>query len=517
MRKAFFILSLILLSVSSLYSQDKENLPSNNGNWKWGKIKPSALLDSLYPKNNLFAIFKPNTLIDSSEVVNQFESILQYFEQNGYPFAMLKFISIYADSTSKTVNAELNFTLNEKVVLDSLKILGEEVIRSNFLVSYLGLKPGSLYDERKIKSISNRIEELSFVRLKFPLQVYFVNSKAIIVLSPEKRNANKFDGLIGVQPTNTNQKTTIIGQAQLYLVNVLHRGERLNIEFKSQANSTRDLKLFATYPYVFATNFGIDVNLDLRRQDSSFSNFGRGIGIQYLFTGNNQIRFLYKVEESNLLSTKKYANALQLPDILDVKKFSYGINLQFEELDYRINPRRGYSFQSTTLFGIRSINKNSGIADSLYEGLKLKSNQIQLMIGLKKYFNLFEKNVLLASISSKWIKSDRLFNNELLRFGGINDLRGFDEESIFASYFWQTTLEYRYLLDRNSFLRVFYDQAYFYNAVLLAEDYPYGLGVGVQLQTGAGMLQLSYALGSQKNSGLNFQTGKIHFGIINYF
>lgn len=517
MRKAFFILLLILLIVSSLYSQDKGRIPASINGWKWGKIESNELLDSLYPKNNFKSIFVRDAIIDTTIVLSQIENVLQFFEQNGYPFAELKFNKIEVDSTNRKVNAQLQFTLNDKIFLDSIKVLGEEVIGVNFLTSYLGLKPGLVYDERKIKLITNRLEELPFLRLKFPVQVYFVNSKATVVISPEKRNANKFDGLIGVQPTNTNQKTTIIGQAQLYLVNVLHKGERLNIDFKSQANSTRDLKLFATYPYVFATNFGVDVNLDIRRQDSSFSNFGRGIGIQYLFIGNNQIRLLYKVEESNLLSTKKYANAIQLPENIDVKKYSYGINLQFEKLDYRVNPSNGYSLQATTLFGQRAISKNAGITDSLYNGLKLKSNQIQLMLVLKKYFKLFDKNILLASFNTKWINSDRLFNNELVRLGGINDLRGFDEESIFASYFWQSTIEYRFLLDRNSFLRVFYDQAYFYNSILQANDYPFGLGAGVQLQTGAGILQLSYALGSQRNSGLNFQTGKIHFGIINYF
>jgi outer membrane protein assembly factor BamA len=121
------------------------------------------------------------------------------------------------------------------------------------------------------------------------------------------------------------------------------------------------------------------------------------------------------------------------------------------------------------------------------------------------------------SYKTEWIDSEKLFNNELLRIGGINDLRGFDEESIFTSYYWISTFEYRFLLDRNSFFRLFYDQAYYVNKVLNTKDYPFGIGAGVQIQTIAGMLQLNYALGAQANSGINFQTGKVHFGIINYF
>jgi len=517
MRKSFFILSLIVLTVSALFAQNKEIPSSKKSEWKWGHIQFSTTLDSLYPNNELKKTVIENTIIDSALLAFSIENTLKHFEEIGYPFVSISFDSIQKYTETKTIDAILNFKLNAMVVFDTLKIIGDEGISEKYLRNYLGIKPNTIYDERKVKSIKNRIDELSFIRLKNPTQVYFINNKAKIVLSTEKRNANKFDGLIGVQPSNTNQKTTIIGQAQLYLINVLKKGEKLSIDFKSQANSTRDIKIYANYPFIFSSNFGLDANLDIRRQDTTFSTFGRGIGIQYLFTGNNQIRFVYRVDESNLLSVKKYESSTVLPENIDVKKYAYGVNVQFEKLDYRINPKKGFSIHSTVMLGTRNINKNASIADSLYSGITLKSNQIQLAIGLKKYFNIIGKNVLLTSVYSKLIHSDRLFNNELVRLGGINDLRGFDEESIFANYFIQSTIEYRYLLDRNSFLRAFYDQAYYSNVITNVKDKPFGVGVGVQIQTAAGVLQLNYALGSQANSGLNFQSGKIHFGIINYF
>ena len=517
MRKPFFILCLIVLTVSTLFAQNNVLLPSYGEQWKWGNIKVNGKLDSLYPNNTLKKVIVENSIIDSIQLQDAIENTIQFFEQTGYPFVAISFDSIQKNYSSHTIQAILKLELNARVQLDSLKIIGDKNISERYLINYLGLKPNSIYDERKIKDIQNRIDELTFLRLKNPVQVYFVNNKAKVVLNTEKRNANKFDGLIGIQPTNTNQRTTIIGQAQLYLINVLKKGEKLSVDFKSQANSTRDIKLYANYPYVFNSNFGVDVNIDLRRQDTTFSTFGRGIGIQYLFTGNNQIRFIYRVDESNLLSTKKYENVTVLPNNIDVKKYSYGINFQYEKLDYRINPKRGYSVQSTTLLGTRTILKNSSIEDSLYKDYDLSTKQILFMISFKKYFNIYKKNILLAAMQSKWIASEKLFNNELLRLGGINDLRGFDEEAIFASYVLQSTLEYRYILDRNSFFRLFYDQAYFKNELTQTEDYPYGIGLGVQMQTAAGMLQLNYALGSQAGSGLNFQTGKIHFGIINYF
>lgn len=524
MRKAFFIISLMLLSVSSLLAQNNgrsffknQHFPKLDSShvWFWEKVNIHPNFEELYPKSDLKKMTSPGKVVDTLTLQNSFETVLILAEESGYPFAEIYFDSIILNQNR--ISANLVLDLHEKVILDSLKIIGTKVINANYLSSYLGLKPGSIYNEQRIKAISTRIEELGFLKLKFPTQVFYVNNKASIVISPEAQNANKFDGLIGLQPTGNSQKTTIIGQAQLNLINAFHRGEKMNFDFKSQANNTRDLKLYLNYPYVFSTDFGIDVNLILRRQDTSFSNFGRGFGVQYLLQGNNHIRLLYKVDESNLLSTKKYEKATQLPDNIDVKRYSYGMNLLLEHYDYRFNPKKGYGISATMLFGTRTIIKIAGLQDSLYKNVQLKSNQHQIELDVKKFFNPYKRNIIYLSAKTKWIESDRLFNNELLRLGGINDLRGFDEESIFASFYWTATMEYRYSIDRNSFFRAFIDQGYFYNKITAIQDYPYGVGVGVQVQTVAGMLQLNYALGAQNNSGLNFQTGKIHFGIINYF
>lgn len=526
MRKAFFILTIILLSVSALFAQNKEILTSDsasiwhksvNNTFYWANVKITSQLDSLYPKHNFYKLTAKGNKIDTSLINLEIEKSLKYCEENGYPFAEFKFDSIQINNDTKTINASIIFNPNFKVYFDTLKVTGQNVVSIHFLSSYLNLKPGSIYDERKINSIQKKIDELSFVKLNATSQLYFLNGKSVVVLNTMTKNANIFDGLIGLQPNGINGKTAIVGQAQLQLVNVIHRAEKLFFDFRSQANNTRDIKLFFSYPYVFRTSLGVDFNLDIRRQDSSFSNFGRGIGLQYIMSGNNLIRFIYKTDESNLLSTKKYKSNIVLPEVIDVKKNSYGINIQLEKLDYRINPKSGYSLQSTILLTQRTISKNPDIEDSLYRNIDLTNNQVQIQVSAKKYIPVLSNSTILAAISSKWIEGGALFRNELLRFGGINDLRGFDEESIFASLYWQSSIEYRLLFDKNSFIRLFYDQAFYLNGITQVQDYPYGIGLGVQAETSAGMLQVNYALGAQQNAGLNFRTGKIHFGIINYF
>lgn len=488
---------------------------SYNDVWTWDRLRIDEQLQTYLPKNNFNTITAQGKVVKENILTESIENILSYAEDNGYPFAEIYFDSL--QTNNQKVSATLRLKLNPYIQFDTISISNKKIIQTSFLSSYLGIKPGQAYSEKKIQAIQNRIDELGFIRLKYPPKIYFNNNKAMLVLSPEKRNANKFDGLIGVQPSANNQKTAIVGQAQLYLVNTLGRAEKLQLEFRSQANETRDLKVMASYPFLFSTPFGLSANIDIRRQDTSFSTLGRSIAVQYLIRGNNQVSLIYKVNESNLLSVKKYIGTNTLPENLDVKKRSYGLNNLIEELDYRINPSKGYSVSSTLLFGTREVKRNANFADSLYNKIDRSSSQLQASLAVRKFFKLSNRNVLLVQYKTEWIETEQLFNNELMRFGGINDLRGFDEESIFASYYWVGTMEYRFLLDRNSFFRLFYDQGYYFNKILKLEDYPSGLGLGVQLQTLAGALQLNYALGEQMNSGFNFQSGKIHFGIINYF
>ena len=112
-----------------------------------------------------------------------------------------------------------------------------------------------------------------------------------------------------------------------------------------------------------------------------------------------------------------------------------------------------------------------------------------------------------------------MFDNELIRIGGLFTLRGFDEESIFATFYSIATVEYRYILEQNSFLYLFFDGAYYEkdNVKGYVSDRPIGFGAGMSFDTKAGIFSISYALGKQFDNPILFRSAKIHFGFINYF
>ena len=75
------------------------------------------------------------------------------------------------------------------------------------------------------------------------------------------------------------------------------------------------------------------------------------------------------------------------------------------------------------------------------------------------------------------------------------------------------------ILEQNSYLYVFGDGAWYENNNVsqYVKDTPYGFGAGISFETKAGIFSISYALGKQFNNPIQLRSGKIHFGIVNYF
>jgi hemolysin activation/secretion protein len=98
-------------------------------------------------------------------------------------------------------------------------------------------------------------------------------------------------------------------------------------------------------------------------------------------------------------------------------------------------------------------------------------------------------------------------------------LRGFDEESQYLSQYAVATLEYRYLIGLNSFFFGFVDGGWGRNNSQ-SSNYTHtyiGTGLGLALETKAGVFNLAWAVGKRDDTPFNLRQSKIHFGFVNYF
>ena len=498
-----------------------DNFQLSNGNIEQAILKRTGLDQML------------NQSISYFQLKNIQEQLLEYAENNGYPFASVRLKEVQISEELVTGNLFLN--KGPLIRLAHLKTEGEGALNQFYLENYLGLKKGNLYQKDKIIAASNKLTELPFIKESRSPVVRFKKDEATVSLFLAPKKANRFDFLIGVLPNNQETgKVLITGDIDAEFQNQFGKGERIHFEFEQLRPETQQLTLATNYPYLLKTPLGVDGEFGLYKRDSTYRDLIWNIGLQYLFEGGNYLKAFSKNTSSALLTIdeRDVIRNRQLPQNLDIRNTAFGLAYQLEKLDYRFNPRSGWLLQLEGSAGFKTIQKNNKITDlvddnnpafnfsTLYDPLDLNTFQYQLSGRVDKYFSIRKRTTLKASVQGATIISENpILRNEQFRIGGNQLLRGFDEESIFATSYVLGTLEYRYLIGQNSYFFLFGDMAFVDNQTNENNfsSQPIGVGAGMTFETKAGIFGISYALGKLEDAAFEFRAAKVHFGFVSLF
>ena len=527
--KGFLVTSLDSMQIDSVHFTAFIKL---NKQVEWAFLSKGNVSEDLLNRINL----KINSFTEKNfyykEIISIEEKLLTYCENNGFPFAKVWLDSIVWKEN--LLSASLMIDKGKLITIDSIKVDGDVKIANAYLYGYLGIKPGDLYNESLIREINKQVDEIPFVQQESAARIIFNDDIASIILQLKNRNASKFDLIIGVLPNNrVSGKVIVTGQGSLDMWNVLGRGERLNLSLDKLQPRSTEFKSALQYPYLLQQPFGINLGFEINKNDTFYIDVKKEIGLQYLFSGRNYIKGFVRNTSSSLLSvdTFEIKQSHTLPSQIDLSVTYYGLEAAYEKLDFRLSPRKGLYLFASAAVGNRKVIRNPAITQltdlnepdfnfsSMYDSLPKKSLRYELLAKADKYTSISRTQVLKLSFQTKSLIAPDIFQNELYRIGGNRLLRGFDEQSVYASWYNVVTAEYRYLVQRTSYLFLFADLAYIEHQLPnnFYTDWPKGVGAGLTFQTKAGIFGVSYAVGSERGNPLQLRSAKIHFGYINEF
>ncbi|MEL7119532.1 MAG: BamA/TamA family outer membrane protein [Bacteroidota bacterium] len=491
----------------------------------WNELLGGNVPENWLDKSGFRPKLYRNKRFDFQQIEQLKENILNTAASEGYPFASVKVDQYQFENN--TVSASLSIELNQAVYWQDLDILSDDPFSKEFLLNFLNIRLGQNFDSKKVGQVSNRLRELPFLSLNSPPKVQFTNQGARLQLDIEKKKANRFDFILGFLPNNQQLgRLLLTGSFNGELQNALNAGERIYVKFEQLRPETQFLRVEFNYPFVLNLPFGLDLMAELYRRDTTFLDVETNLGIKYLIGGNNYVKAFWNNRSSNLLAINEaqLLNNQSLPQQLDISYPAFGLEGQWEKLDYRFNPRKGWSSLVSFQAGTKRIRRNSRIEELelgfLYDSLNLRSAQYRLKADLAYFLPLFQTSTLKLGIRSALTFSDEpLLFNEHYRIGGNRLLRGFDEESIFASQYIIGTLEYRLLIAQNSFLYAFGDYAWVRQEFNNAENefQPYGFGAGISFETSVGLFSVSVAAGGQQGIPIDLGRPKLHFGYLSRF
>ncbi|MFA9370394.1 MAG: hypothetical protein ACERIH_01655 [Labilibaculum antarcticum] len=484
--------------------------------YEWTEIKFTGINNLDLPAFGLRSL-KKRKFTNFSDLENLQTKVLNCLGDNGYPFAQLE-ISGISISENK-VRGEWEIKPHNLIRWDSIVLKGTSKIKPKFLQRYLGIHPNEKYQESSIDLISDKIHNLAFAKEIKASEIEFSSGKARVYAYLEKETANQFDGIIGFQTNKNTKKLELTGEVKLTLENTFSAGESIRFNWQKYEESSQNLSLGVVYPYLFSSSLGIDFGFNIQKKDSAYLSTTIDMGIRFSQSGKNFSKLFFKRNSSALLTTNHLASASVLPDNADVESYLYGFAYHFENLDYSFNPKRGWNLNFSVAAGTHKTKKNINIPDELYNDINLSGNLLDAQWMLEYNIPIRDKISFRVRNRGGIKDSKNLFQNDLFKLGGLNSLRGFNEDSFRASKYSVITTELRFVPQQNSSFYLFWDGAYYSNNYLTdkIEDYPWGIGFGLNFATKSGIFTLNYAIGKQQNTNLDFQQAKIHFGFVSRF
>jgi outer membrane protein assembly factor BamA len=490
------------------------------------EIDINLFIGNLYTWKNLQLPSDIKNIIFNTDIETLPQTILNYYENNGYPFAKMSFDSVTINNQNE-IAATLKVDKGIVYKMDSIRVLGNLNISNKFLQHYLKLPNNSFYSKEKFEQITNRINQLPFINTYKNWDILMLSSSYLLNLYLQPKNTNKFDAIIGFLPSNNKLQLTL--DAKLHLQNAFARGESISLNWQQIQPQSPRIDIGFALPYIFNSDAAFSFNFNLYKRDSAYLNVTTDVGAEYELTNKTKFKIFISNLSTHIIQTDTNAiiSTKKLPSVLDMTINNLGVEFFYNNtIGTKNNKRKGFDIRLTTSFGQKTIKPNTTITslktggynyNSLYDSINTNSYQVKAKIVAAKYITIGKQAVLKLAANYGFIQTKNYLRNELFQIGGFKLLRGFDEENIFTNEYIIGSSEYRYLINNNSYFFGFVDGGFTKNNIS-HKDYNYlGAGLGLALDTKQGLLNISFAAGKRNDLPFNLRETKIHVGIVSNF
>lgn len=438
---------------------------------------------------------RDSLIIPYSELENLLNQEIQNKEKAGFAFSKIKLTNIKRKNSiiygDLILNSEKKRNLNS-IILNYNNPNLKDFFPKGALKQLNKKYVNKTFNQEMIKNLSNDINSFEFIsQTKYP-EILFTTDSTKVYAYIEKRKANTFDGYIGFS-NDEDKKLNLNGYLDISLVNTLRAGEKFSLYWKSDGNQQKTFNTKIEIPYLFQSPIGIKAQLNIFKQDSTFQNTKTDINLGYYLNYNSKLYVGYQSTESSDIQNTNNSTISDFNNSYITTTYDY----QKSDFENTIFTNKAYISVSFG-YGNRTTSNSSETAG--------KSNQFFTNINLKYNFELNPKNFININSQNFFLKSQNYISNELFRFGGINSIRGFLENSLQANFTTMLLTEYRYLLSKNLYINSILDYALYQDLTSTTSPNQIkkllGIGIGTTIYTANGILKINLTNGAENASGL---------------
>ncbi|WP_297332161.1 hypothetical protein [Flavobacterium sp.] len=432
-----------------------------------------------------------DTIVLATGTVKQYmENRTALLEKKGYSLSSLQLTG--HEKKGNIITAAIKAEIEKKRTLDGLVIEGYTKFPEGLRRSILKKYSGKTFNRENLQRVYNDFNAIKFVsQVRYP-EILFKEDTTKVYVYLEKAKPNSFDGFIGFSNDEDEGNVRFNGYLDLLLVNVLNSGERFNLYWKNNGDEQTTFNAQLELPYIFKSPIGLKGSLNIFKQDSTFQNTVTDLNAGYYFSYNSKVFLGYRRTQS-----------VDIQNLDNTTLSDYSSTFWTSTYEHT-----GYTFDDYLFPEKTRIMIKGGIGSRNTKATDTGQFFLQADVSHNLYLN--KRNIIAIRNESYYLDSNTYIINELYRFGGINSVRGFNENSLQASLYTALLAEYRYILAPNMYLYSITDYGYFQDKTSNFNDNLLGLGFGFGLLTKNGLFNIIYANGSTGNQSIKLSNSIVH-------
>ncbi|OZC02732.1 hypothetical protein BSZ36_06945 [Rubricoccus marinus] len=397
-------------------------------------------------------------------------------------------------------------------------ITGGSRVTDRFAARASGVRLGAPLDGITPEAVRRSVRASgAFAAVGQPTLARDADGTLVLQIPVESGPPGRADVVLGYLPPAAGQSGQVVGSGRVELLGPFGGGRALSLSLDRNPGLASRFSASARDPFVFGLPLAAAVAFEGESRDSTY-NRQRLRGEVGARLGASVRAALTLAGES--VQPGRAGARIGLDGLPRVRRSSagfVGVALRYDDTDAPLAPRRGLQIATLVEQGVRT----RGAAPEAPTPTRF--SQQRLDVSARGYLPLAGRLVGAAGADAQLILNARGLDSgggligadegELIRYGGATSLRGYDEDALLGDAVGRLLAEARFLLGGDAFAFAFGDLGVVRRPPLAGEPgetrvLP-GYGLGAQLDTGLGLVRLTYAL----NPDLPAARGKVHIGL----
>ncbi len=439
--------------------------------------------------------------------------LLDLLSRRGRPLAEARVVEVTVSSDNpEEIDVTIEVDDGAAVVLDDVVLQGATRTRPSYVMRIARLRRGKALEgfdpdeTRRLLESTKHFSEVGDPRLEVA-----DDGRAIVIIPVREAPPGNFDLVLGVIPSTGGAGGGIVGNGHLQLRNLFGGGRLFGLKLNRLPGRVSSFDAVLSDPNVGGLPVGIEAAFHGVQRDSTYDQQRYRLGVSYELA-----RGLRVVATATREATKPGQAGLSIRSgaqrIARSTASFFGIGIRYESVDWIVNPRSGIIAESMFERGNRNVTTRRVVgADTVTTRSSIAQERLSLTA---RYFvPTFFRQVIMVGVDARLLLSDEYDESDLIRFGGANSLRGYNEEQFLGRLAGRFQCEYRYQIDRFAFAYLFADLGLL-EVPRLEDQLPRrallpGFGLGIQFRTEVGLINVSYAF----NDADGPADGRVHVGL----